>query len=298
MKAERIAFLGVEGSYSYQAAQTLFPGKQLVGRSNFKDVVTAVTDETADVAVIPLENSITGRIPDVHRLMLTMQLQIVAEYMLKIEHCFIRPAAITPGEGIRNITKLYSHQQGLLQCRTYIEREFPEAEQIATADTASAVRMISETTEDHVGAIGSSVAAAVYGAMVVDEDIADEKDNFTRFAVLQRPEEVKAVPDADMTTMIFQVQHYPGALLHALQVFEEEEINITKLETYTISQQTLLPTFYLDLGAGISSAPMRNALEKLKKKTAYIKILGSYKSSETRKMTSGFLPAKEEGRPV
>lgn len=297
MSADRIAYLGLEGSYSYQAAKALFPEAELRGFHNFTDVVTAVDADKADIVVIPVENSITGRIPDVHRMMLTMQLQIVDEYMLPIVHCFIRPQT-PPSADVtgRRLKQLYSHQQGFFQCRGYIESHFPEAELIELGDTASAVKTAAASNDPGVGAIGSAAAAEVYGAVIVDEDIADTGDNVTRFLVLVRPEAATVPDDADMTTMIFQVQHYPGALLKALQVFQDEEINITKLETYTISRQTSLPTFYVDLGAGVSSPQMRSALKKLKDKTAYMKLLGSYKSSESRQMTSGFLPGREQGR--
>lgn len=294
MSDERIAFLGLEGSYSYQAAKALYPDAQLKGFPNFTDVVAAVDANEADIVVIPVENSITGRIPDVHRMMLTTQLQIVGEYMLPVVHCFIRPQT-PPSADVtgRRLKTLYSHQQGFLQCRGYIESHFPEAELIELGDTASAVRTAAASNDPGVGAIGSAAAAEVYGAVIVDEDIADTGDNVTRFLVLVRPEVATVPDDADMTTMIFQVQHQPGSLLKALTVFQEEGINLTKLETYTISRQTLLPTFYVDLGAGLHSEQMRSALKKLKEKTAFMKLLGSYKSSDTRKMTSGFLPASE-----
>ncbi len=297
MSADRIAHLGIKGSYSYEAARALFPDAELHGFSNFTDVIGAVDADQADMVVIPVENSITGRIPDVHRMMLTTQLQITDEHMLPIIHCFIRPQT-PPSADVsgRRLRQLYSHQQGLLQCRGYIESHFPDAELIELGDTASAVRTAAASNDPGVGAIGSASAADAYGAVIVDEDIGDTKDNVTRFLVLVRPEVATVPDDADMTTMIFQVQHYPGALLSALQVFHEEGINLTKLETYTISQQTLLPTFYVDLGAGVHSPQMRNALKKLKDKTAYMKMLGSYKASDTRQMTSGFLPATEQGR--
>ncbi len=297
MQVKRVAFLGIEGTYSYQAAKTLFPDAELLGRRNFTEVVATVNAGEADAAVIPVENSITGRIPDVHRMMLTMQLQITAEYMLRVEHCFIRPRARPTGDlSGWKVKKLYSHSQGLMQCRGYIERHLADAEQLEMGDTANAVKHVAQTDEEGVGAIGSPAAAEFYNAVIVDRDIADEKENYTRFLVLMRPEDVEPASDADMTTLIFQVNHYPGALLSALEVFREEEINITKLETYTISQQTVLPTFYVDLGAGISSPQMRRALDKLKHKTSYMKLLGSYASSSMRQMTSGFLPAREEGR--
>lgn len=293
MDIKKVAFLGIEGSYSYQTARHLFPDAEALGFPIFTDVVAAVNADNADCAVIPVENSITGRIPDVHRLMLSMQLQIVAEYMLRIEYSFIRPAD-EADQGIEGITTLYSHPQGFLQCQQFVEKHFPTIKKIEVTDNASAIKAITASDEKGLAAIGPNSAAELYNAVVVEPDIADQRDNYTRFLSLVKPEYAVPDPDADMTTMIFQVQHHPGALLEVLSIFEEEKINITKLETYTISQQTILPTFYVDLGAGVSTPNMRRAMTKLRDTVSYMKLLGSYTSSDTRLITSGFLPTADK----
>lgn len=290
-KTRTVSYLGEPGSYSYQTARTLFADAKLAGFRNFSEVIGSVEQRQADVAVIPVENSISGRIPDVHRLMLSMELFIAGEYMLKIEHCLIRnrlkPAI---ADGPRPIRRIYSHGQGFLQCKDYIEAKHPDAELIETSDTATAVRMAAQSTDSDVAAIGPEIAAEVHGAVVVDRNISMQKNNFTRFLVLVRHEDAEPEKDADVTTLIFQVDHHPGALLKALTVFHEEAINITKLETYTISEQTALPTFYIDIGAGLDTAPMQKALQKLEKAARYIKLLGTYKSSAVRSAMSGYLP--------
>lgn len=290
-KDRSVAFLGEPGSYSYQTAKTLFPDHKLFGYRNFTEVIQSVETRERDIAVIPVENSISGRIPDVHRLMLTMELFISAEHMLKIEHCLIRNR-LKPqlAEGMKPIGRIFSHSQGFIQCKEFIERRFPDAELIETSDTATAVRMVAQSRDADVAAIGPEIAAEVHGAVVVEKEISLQKNNYTRFLVLERHEDAVHEPDADVTTLIFQVDHHPGALLRALTVFQEEQINITKLETYTISEQTALPTFYIDIGAGLETPAMQKALAKLEKAARYIKLLGTYRSSGVRSAMSGYLP--------
>jgi prephenate dehydratase len=290
-KAKSVAYLGEPGSYSYQTARILFPDLEFSGHRNFTEVIQSVETRERDVAVIPVENSISGRIPDVHRLMLSMELFISGEYMLRIEHCLIRNR-LRPqlAEGPRPIRRIFSHSQGFIQCKDYIEAKLPDAELIETSDTAAAVRLVAQSSEPDIAAIGPEIAAEVHGAVVVEREIATQKNNYTRFLILVRHEDAQPDPDADVTTLIFQVDHQPGALLRALAVFNEENINITKLETYTISEQTALPTFYIDIGAGLETAPMQAALKKLERNARYIKMLGTYRSSALRNAMSGYLP--------
>ena len=285
-----VSYLGRPGSYSYQVAKILFPEDSPQGFNSFSEILVSVTEGGADTAVVPLENSITGRIPDVHRLMLSMSLEIVAEHILRIEHCLVVDGTLDLGkQGVKSVETLYSHSQGLLQCKQYLSEHFPAAALIETTDTARAVATVCEAGSAHVAAIASRAAAAVWGGQVVDADIADDKDNYTRFLVLRRPEDVEE-RSGDLTTLIFQVDHTPGALLRALQAFQIEGINITKLETYMTSRLAVSPTFYIDVGSGLLEPAMQAALSRLKRVASYVKLLGTYQPSHIRSMTSGFLP--------
>ncbi|MBC7986524.1 MAG: hypothetical protein H7X93_07620 [Sphingomonadaceae bacterium] len=293
MTADTIAYLGSPGTYSHQAAVSMFPEAEYLGLRTFGEIMESVESDAARVAVIPIENSTTGRIPDVHRLMLSTEMAITSEHMQRVEHCLVQaPTGPRPVGERAGIRRLISHRQGLLQCAGFIEAYLRDAEQIETVDTAAAVRQAVEAGDPEVAAIGSSVAAQVFGGVVVERDIADQKNNYTRFLALEKPALQPDYAGADITTLIFQIDHRPGALIDALAVFRDAAINITTLETYTISEQTALPTFYIDIGGGLADAPVQQALAALEEKSRYIKLLGSYVASDIRNHASGFLPVK------
>ncbi len=293
MTARTIAYLGSPGTYSYQAASTMFPDDEYVGLRTFGEIMETVEAGEHRTAVIPIENSTSGRIPDVHRLMLSTEMAIVREDMQRIEHCLAQAhSGPRPVSDVSSIKRLYSHRQGFLQCNGFIEAHCRDAEQIECVDTASAVRQVSQAGDAEAAAIGSSVAAQVFGGVVIERDIADQKNNYTRFLALEKPALEPDYSVANITTLIFQIDHQPGALIEALAVFRDNGINITTLETYTISEETALPTFYIDIGGGLEDAQVQGALRALEEKARYVKLLGSYVASDIRNANSGFLPVK------
>lgn len=293
MTAETIAYLGSPGTYSYQAAISIYPDADHAGLRTFGEIMETVEAGEHKAAVIPIENSTSGRIPDVHRLMLSTEMAIVSEHMQRIEHCLIQahsgPRPVTEAS---QLERIYSHRQGFLQCSGFIEAHCRDAEQVECVDTASAVKLVSEKGDPAAAAIGSSVAAQVFGGVVIERDIADQKNNYTRFLALEKPALQPDYAGCDITTLIFQIGHHPGALIDALAVFRDAGINITTLETYTISEQTALPTFYIDIGGGLEDAAVQQALAGLEEKARYVKLLGSYVASNIRNANSGFLPVK------
>ncbi|MBC2779069.1 prephenate dehydratase [Parasphingopyxis marina] len=293
MTADTIAYLGSPGTYSYQAAATMFPEAEHVGLRTFGEIMESVEAGAHKTAVIPIENSTSGRIPDVHRLMLSTEMAITSEHMQRVEHCLVQAhSGPRPVTELSAITRIYSHRQGFLQCSGFIEAHCRDAEQIETVDTADAVRVIVGMEDPGVAAIGSSVAAQVFGGVVVERDIADQKNNYTRFLALEKPALDPDYAGCDITTLIFQIDHQPGSLIEALAVFRDAGINITTLETYTISEETALPTFYIDIGGGLEDAAVQEALGALEAKARYVKLLGSYVASDVRNANSGFLPVK------
>jgi prephenate dehydratase len=293
MTAETIAYLGSPGTYSYQAAATMYPDAEHVGLRTFGEIMESVEAGTRSTAVIPIENSTSGRIPDVHRLILSTEMAIVSEHMQRVEHCLIQAhSGPRPVTELSSIDRIYSHRQGFLQSSAFIEAHCRDAEQIETVDTADAVRLVVEMNDPAVAAIGSSVAAQVFGGVVVERDIADQKNNYTRFLALKKPALDPDYASCDITTLIFQIDHQPGSLIEALAVFRDAGINITTLETYTISEETALPTFYIDIGGGLEDAAVQEALGALEEKARYVKLLGSYVASDVRNANSGFLPVK------
>ncbi|MEL6288255.1 MAG: prephenate dehydratase domain-containing protein [Pseudomonadota bacterium] len=289
--AASVAFLGVPGSYSYQAASTLFPKAQLLGLRGFADVVASVGDGRARVAVVPIENSTAGRVADMHGLMIRTDLQIAGEHLLPIEHCLIgAPRSEARPRDLAATDRVVSMPEALAQCRAYLDRTLPNAERVGAANTATAVKELVDQPETDALAIGSAFAAEMYGAMVLDRNIADTPHNTTRFLALTQEQNLTANDQADFTSLIFQTGHVPGALIDALSAFRECDVNMTKLETYMVSEEFQNPAFYVDAGAGLQEPRMQAALSKLKERTIYIKLLGTYRASPDRSAQIGFLP--------
>jgi len=292
-QAKAVSYLGVPGSYSYQAASNLFPKARLQGYNAFSDVVDSVTRETSMVAVVPIENSIAGRVADVHGLMISTELLIAGEHLLPIEHCLIgaKRKGTRKHVDLAKIERVHSKPEALTQCRVFLDKSLPNAERVARSDTASAVKLIVDMDSETDLAIGSSFAAETYDGTVIERNIADGQDNTTRFLALTRENNLKENKDADFTSLIFQVGHTPGALIDALSAFRECNVNLTKLETYMVSKELKNPNFYVDAGAGLQEEKMQNALSLLKERTIYIKLLGTYAASPDRSAGIGFLPA-------
>jgi prephenate dehydratase len=294
-RANKVSYLGIPGSYSFHAAKVLFPKAELINFKSFADVFDSVRTRDADAAVIPIENSIAGRVVDVHSLMLSLELQISQEYLLKIDHCLIirqpRPNLVEMFD-YGKIKRVISHPQALSQCRRFISEKLPQAETVSAGDTASAVKLVAERGEPGDAAIGSRIAAETYGGRVVANDIADVAHNTTRFLCFTDKENLQDDGENSITTLIFQVQHVPGALVAALSCFEEFGVNLMKLETYMVSDEIRHPTFYVDVGASLGDERLKRALEKLKERAIYIKLLGTYRASDERSAQMGFLPVK------
>ena len=292
-KADKVSHLGMPGSNSFQAAKTLFPDAELLSCGSFQEVIESVSAGDADVAVVPIENSIAGRVVDAHGLMLSLDLQIAQEYLLPIEHCLVGrhagPRLAAPDE-LGRIRRVVSHPQALSQCKRFIAERLPNAKVVPAADTASAVREVAENGGDEDAAIGSRSAAEVYGGRVLAVDIADVEHNVTRFLAFTSPDNLEDDGRNEITTLIFQVRHTPGALLSALSAFSAFGVNLMKLETYMISDEIKHPTFYVDVGAGLQDERMKKALETLKEHAIYIKLLGTYQASPDRSAPIGFLP--------
>lgn len=292
-QAKNVSYLGVPGSYSFQAAKDLFPKARLHGFKGFSDVCDSVSDGRTQVAVVPIENSIAGRVADVHGLMISTELQIAGEHLLPIEHCLIGGARKSGGQhfDLSKIKKVHSKPEALSQCRRFLDSRLPNADRISAADTASAVAYIVQSGVSDELAIGSSYAAEEYGATILERNIADGRQNTTRFLALTKESNLKSASDADFTSLIFQTGHTPGALIDALSAFRECNVNMTKLETYMVSAELKNPNFYVDIGAGLQEQRMQDALSRLKERTIYIKLLGTYRASPERSARIGFLPA-------
>jgi prephenate dehydratase len=184
-----------------------------------------------------------------------------------------------------------SHPLALLQCKGFLDINLPRVATEADHDTATAAKAISANEDGKVAAIASKCAAQIYDVCIVAENIEDDSHNMTRFLVLGRtPLRPADVQGPALTTILFQTNHKPGSLLNALKPFAEHGINLTKLETYMVSQKRPDPTFYVDIGGSLGDSVTRQAIDQLMRNTISTRILGSYPASPHRGKKNSFLP--------
>jgi len=270
--AARVAFQGERGAFGEMAALQYFPDAELVPLKTFQDVFDAAQEDDVDYAVVPVENSTEGSVNETYDLLLQTEMGVIGEVYQRVRHCLIA----NRGSKIKFV---YSHPQALAQCRGYLQKHKLEAK--PAYDTAGAVKMVKEKKMTDSAAIASRRAAELYGMEIVEEGIEDMKNNYTRFLVLSTGKKPKAERDAKYkTSMIFSVKHVPGALFGILGEFAIRKINLTKIESRPTKDTPWEYNFYVDVEGNVRDEVIKEALKSIKSKTAYIKILGSYKKAE------------------
>ena len=266
LKGKKVAFQGEHGAYSEIAATKFFPESQLIPMKLFQDIFDALRTDSIDCAVVPVENSIEGSVNEIYDLLLDADKKITGEMFLKIEHCLI---ALPDSNAI---TKVLSHPQALAQCRNYIKRK--NLDSIPSYDTAGSVRLIKEKKINDTAAIASKNAAEFYNMKILDQNIEDRKNNFTRFLVLS---DLHTAPSkSDRTSMIFGLKHTPGSLYSVMQEFDHHKINLTKIESRPTKEKPWEYNFYVDFEGHVEEENVKNAINNIEKKCTFIKILGSY----------------------
>lgn len=271
--ARAVAYQGAPGANSHLAALGFDPDCLPLPCFSFADALDAVRDGTADRAIIPIENSLNGRVADMHFLLPQSGLSIVDEYFLPIHHALL-------GIDDQPVTSAVSHEQALGQCRAYLRTR--GIRPIAYADTAGAAALIAETREPGTAAIAPRLAADLYGLKVLDQDIEDSHDNMTRFVVLAR-EPVDPPRDRPvMTTFLFEVKNIPAALYKALGGFATNGVNMTKLESYQSGASFAATEFYADIEGAPGDPAVDRALDELRFHTKWVRVLGSYPQARAR----------------
>ncbi len=266
MEGKKVAFQGEHGAYSEIAATKFFPHSELIPMRLFQDIFEALRNDSIDCAVVPIENSIEGSVNEIYDLLLDADKKITGEIFLKVNHCLIAVPNST------TITKVLSHPQALAQCRNYIKKN--NLDPIPTYDTAGSVRLIKEKKILDTAAIASKNAAEFYNMKILDHNIEDRKNNFTRFLVLS--DNQTAPSKADRTSMIFGLQHIPGSLYSVMQEFDHNKINLTKIESRPTKEKPWEYNFYVDFEGHIEEDNVKMAVNNIEKKCTFVKILGSY----------------------
>lgn len=277
-RTNRIAFQGEPGANSDTACRDMYPGMEPLPCPTFEDAFNAVESGKADLGMIPIENTIAGRVADIHHLLPESKLHIVGEYFLPIHFQLM----VLKGVDRKEIKTIHSHIHALGQCRKYIRRNGWKA--IVAGDTAGAARMISEIGDRSMGALAPRLAAELYGLDIMEENVEDTESNVTRFVVLTRSKEWVERPSPDaamMTTFIFRVRNVPAALYKAMGGFATNGVNMTKLESYQLGAFTAT-LFYADIEGHPDDPSVKNALEELRFFSREVRILGVYPRSASR----------------
>lgn len=267
MKEKKIGFQGEHGAYSEIAATKFFPDSDLIPMKLFQDIFDALRNDSIDCAVVPIENSIEGSVTEIYDLLLDTEKKISGEIFLKINHCLIALPNST------NVTKVLSHPQALAQCRNYIKKKNLDA--MPTYDTAGSVRLIKEKKILDTAAIASMKAAEIYDMKILDQNIEDRRKNFTRFLVLSN--QITTPTKTDRTSMIFGLNHTPGSLYSVIQEFNNNKINLTKIESRPTKEKPWEYNFYVDFEGHTEEDNVKKTLNDIEKKCTFIKILGSYR---------------------
>ena len=278
MAKKKIVFQGERGANSDLACREAYPDYEPVPCPTFEDCFSALSAGEADLGMIPIENSVAGRVADIHHLMPTAKLHIVAEWFLPIRNQLMAPKGAT----LQSIKTVQSHVMALGQCRNSI-REL-KLKPIVAADTAGSAREIAEANDPTRAAIASRLAAEIYGLNILKENVEDEANSTTRFVVLSREKKwAKPGNGKVITTFVFRVRNIPAALYKAMGGFATNGVNMTKLESYQLDGRFTATQFYADVDGHPDDGPLKNALEELAFFTDHLRILGVYPASEFRK---------------
>jgi prephenate dehydratase len=273
----RISYQGEPGANSHIACRAAFPAFEPMACASFEDAFAAVSEGQAHYAMIPVENSVAGRVADVHHLIPDAGLFIVGEHFVPIRHQLLG----VPGASLAGLTHVRSHPQALGQCRQRLRDLGVFA--VKTADTAGAAREVAELSDARVGALASTLAGEIYGLEVLMADIADAAHNTTRFLVFAREAE-DAAPGGNpcMTSFVFRVRNVPAALYKALGGFATNGVNMTKLESYIEDGGFSAALFFAEIEGHPDERSVRLALEELGFFSSSLKVLGVYPADPLR----------------
>jgi prephenate dehydratase len=264
-----IAFQGEDGAYSQEAIFETFGAETgtLACRS-FEEIFRAVLDRRVNLGMLPIENSTAGAINQSYDLLLDYDMPIVGEVVFRVRLALLAP----PGTTLSDIRRVYSHPAALAQCERYTAKHGWEA--IATYDTAGAAQQIAGSREPAAAAIASETAAKKYGLQILARGVEDLSNNYTRFFVIGLDQPPRA--ERSKTSLVFATRHIPGALHACLGEFAARGINLTKIESRPDRRDAWHYVFYVDLEIHRDDPACREALDALRDKTSFLKVLGSY----------------------
>ncbi len=272
-----IVYQGEPGANSHMACSAFYPDYTPHACPTFEEAFAAVEDGSAQLAMIPIENSVAGRVGDIHQLLPHADLHIIGERFLPIHHQLM----VRKGVKLADVNTVHSHVMALGQCRKFIRTNGLKA--MIAADTAGAAREISEHESTTQAAIASRLAAEIYGLEIIAENIEDTHNNTTRFIVLQKDGAWASLNDQPcMTSFVFRARNLPAALYKALGGFASNGVNMTKLESYMVGGHFYASQFYAEVEGHPDDTPLKRAFDELQFFCKELRILGVYNADPFR----------------
>ena len=280
--SKKIAYQGEPGANSHIACKDVYPDWEPLPCASFEDAFAAISDGTADLGMIPIENSLAGRVADIHHFLPDAGLHIIGEYFLPIHFQLLA----IEGASLQTIKSVYSHVHALGQCRKIIREH--GLKPIVTGDTAGSAREVRDWNDPTRASLAPALAGEIYGLRTLATDVEDEKHNTTRFIILSKTPAIAPAGSGPMvTTFLFRVRNVPAALYKALGGFATNGVNMTKLESYMVDGEFAATQFLVDVDGHPDDANVKLALEELAFFSREVKILGAYPAHpfriETRK---------------
>ena len=275
MKKIKIAFQGEQGAYSHIACETLFKDAVIKACPTFEETFRTAYDDESYKIIVPIENSLAGRIADIHHLLPKYKLQIYAEHFQVVEHNLL----VKKNVDLKDIKYVRSHAQAIDQCQKIIIKN--KFKTIISADTAGSAKELSKSNDKSIAAIASKLSAKIYDLEILEKNIEDDSGNVTRFLIMgksvKQPEYEKS--KKYITSCTFRVKSVYAALYKCLGSFATNQINLTKLESFSVKNTFEQTNFYLDLEGHIEDPRVQKALEELSFHTQGLDILGIYEAS-------------------
>ena len=278
-----VGFQGEHGAFSEEAIVRKFGARaRPVPFQSLREAFDSVMKLEADLAVVPVENSLEGGVTETYDLLLTSELKITGEIKVRIRHCLISK----PEASLVEIATVLSHPQALAQCRNNLAKLGLKAQQFY--DTAGSVKFIADSTDVSLAAIASEYSARVYGMKVLRRSMEDSKSNYTRFLILGRRAKRRSKV-AYKTSLVFSTRHRPGSLFRALEPFAREGINLTKIESRPTKQTPWEYYFHIDLDGSVYDGPVSRAIKTLRTRADFVRVLGSYPADSGQSHSHGHL---------
>ena len=278
MSKIKIAFQGEKGAYSHIACEAIYKHAEIKNCATFEETFKLAFDDENIKAIIPIENSLAGRVADIHYLLPKYKLQIYGEHFQKVEHCLLSKQEAE----IKDIKYVRSHAQAISQCQKIIKKN--KFKPVISTDTAGSAKDLAQSKDKSIAAIASELAAKIYDLKILKKNIEDETGNVTRFLIMGKNIQQSNYEKSKkyMTTCIFRLKSEPAALYKALGGFATNQINLTKLESYSVKNTFNQTNFYLDLEGHIEEKTVRKSLDELGFHTENLDILGVYEASKFR----------------